>query len=727
MQQRALAKSVLSWRAFATRRASSRYKMRKVAQRIQNLRLSSALLGWRTSVDRNLRLRVVGQNACKRAQNAMLTATFATMKAYRGKKKRKKLDEQERAVVIDEMYDWNHQSAVKTCQRAIRSKQDAKRFREIFLEALRHQRESEALRSELAEVEWAQDEAISEATAHLRQQLVDQDEHFSVEMRAMQQHLTDAEKELAQHQQLKDATEQLHAQEAAKLDRMQVEQEQRHAESAANLDRTKLELLAQAEAVIEKEAAVATREANVSPAFAEAENAKEALAKERTERARVASKERVARQRLEQQLQEQAEREAALAKQVEALRSRVDEQQRQLTRQIRQAKKAAAATVDTTQDTRVTAAPRQQSPARPRRSSPQKKPKAKGGGPAAGAGPASWSSPFKPHTARSPLPLEERVAQGKAMLKSHGTAAARAAAAHPGNAVLKTRAEIDSLSEELAHAAEEKAQAEAKAQAEVERLAAKAAAEAEREKAHAEAERAAVEAAEAAAIESLQRGVQLNLFYASGKLKHGRFFWLDPAGMRSEEAAAAAATAAGQGAERVAAATLSWGKAARGESRKGQCKTEILRGVTDGPSISDAAELFNSMDKDHSGTLDASEISALYRQARGEKLSKKALSNALAVMDTDGSGSVDREEFLRWWQEDAASDLEKQADRAITVEIGGEGLEAAAAAAGDGSGGDGVMSLRLVAPSAEVKERVLLGLQAALRGTVAGEPSHDDL
>jgi hypothetical protein len=94
------------------------------------------------------------------------------------------------------------------------------------------------------------------------------------------------------------------------------------------------------------------------------------------------------------------------------------------------------------------------------------------------------------------------------------------------------------------------------------------------------------------------------------------------------------------------------------------------------------------------------------RQARGESLSKKALANALAAMDTDGSGEVSRDEFLHWWGENAASDLERQRDRALTVEVGGVATGGAAGEA---------LALRLVAPTVESKHQVLLGLQAALR------------
>jgi hypothetical protein len=194
-------------------------------------------------------------------------------------------------------------------------------------------------------------------------------------------------------------------------------------------------------------------------------------------------------------------------------------------------------------------------------------------------------------------------------------------------------------------------------------------------------------AARAEAVAELKQGVRLDMFFATGKLKHGRFFWLGPAG-----------PSAGQ-------ATLSWGKVAHAAARSS--KTEILRSVTDGPSLPAPGELFDALDKDRNGSLDAPEVGALYRQARGEKLSKKALAKALADMDTDGSGTVGRDEFLQWWSANAASDLERQRDRSLTIELGD---------ASNGAPADDGMVLRLVAPTVQSKDQILLGLTVVLGG-----------
>ena len=610
-----------------------------------------------------------------------------------------------------------HVRAVAICQRAVRRKQDTRRFDRLS-------QETAALRLQVAQME-----QMSEASASLQAQLVAQDEGFQVEMREMQKSLVEAERALAVKQQHEDAAQQLQAQSTAELLSMQED------------------LLAQAEALIadkqqleQREAAVAKREVKVSPAFGEIDSMSEALANERADRAkdRVArqrleeqlrkhvareagltkqaealqrrvqeqqkllvrmqaksagseavqqpaagnarpddrqkteldaqqspsrprrgspqklqaspdsvsealaneradrAKDRVARQRLEEQLRKHAAREAGLTKQAEALQRRVQEQQKLLVRM--QAKSAGSGTV---QQPAAGAADAQRSPNRPRRDSPQKlqaspdgsaqatqnksaasdavdqspgswfgpyrpheprsplsveerkaqgkamlwshgkaavraAPTASGGadpsqsgawvGPyrtASGAAEQSqsgpWFGPHRPHEPRSPLPAEERKAQGKAMLWSHGTAAARAAAAAGAkDKPSGTREEIRSLSSML------EAQAvQAQTEAESDRLAAEAAS--------AERAAAAEEAARDAGVALLQQGVRLDMFFATGKLKHGRFFWL------------AAPT------EQKGATSLSWGKAAHAAPRSS--KTEILRSVTDGPSLSLSASV----------------------------------------------------------------------------------------------------------------------------------------
>ena len=73
--------------------------------------------------------------------------------------------------------------------------------------------------------------------------------------------------------------------------------------------------------------------------------------------------------------------------------------------------------------------------------------------------------------------------------------------------------------------------------------------------------------------------------------------------------------------------------------------------VEPSPATKDAREWFDEFDTDRSGELDGGEVAALYRQARGESLSKRQLAAAMDVMDTDGSGAVDFAEFESWWHE----------------------------------------------------------------------------
>ena len=68
-------------------------------------------------------------------------------------------------------------------------------------------------------------------------------------------------------------------------------------------------------------------------------------------------------------------------------------------------------------------------------------------------------------------------------------------------------------------------------------------------------------------------------------------------------------------------ATLSWGKSLYAKS----AKSARLLAALPHPDIPDARSLFAEVDKDGSGALDAAEVGALYRRARGEKLGKKAL------------------------------------------------------------------------------------------------------
>ena len=61
-------------------------------------------------------------------------------------------------------------------------------------------------------------------------------------------------------------------------------------------------------------------------------------------------------------------------------------------------------------------------------------------------------------------------------------------------------------------------------------------------------------------------------------------------------------------------------------------------------------ELFMVLDTDGSNALDRAEVAELARHL-GKKLADNQLDTAMAEMDRDGSGEVDFQEFLAWWEE----------------------------------------------------------------------------
>ena len=68
--------------------------------------------------------------------------------------------------------------------------------------------------------------------------------------------------------------------------------------------------------------------------------------------------------------------------------------------------------------------------------------------------------------------------------------------------------------------------------------------------------------------------------------------------------------------------------------------------------------VFDTMDVDGNSTLDRSEISELGEAIMGESMTEEQLDAAMAVMDADGSGEVDFDEFLTWWTETVKRDEE---------------------------------------------------------------------
>ena len=166
----------------------------------------------------------------------------------------------------------------------------------------------------------------------------------------------------------------------------------------------------------------------------------------------------------------------------------------------------------------------------------------------------------------------------------------------------------------------------------------------------------------------VQRGLTMTMYYASGKRKHDRHFSLDPTTLE-----------------------LCWGKKADSKQKK----REKLHAVNGAPGRVNPAQLFEEMDADSSGFLDAAEVAALYKQARGEKLGKKALAAAMATMDADGNGKVEKAEFTQWWHANGG-DLDEHRDRALEM-----------------SAGD--VRLLVVAPYRQTKEQWVAGCRRLLR------------
>ena len=164
-----------------------------------------------------------------------------------------------------------------------------------------------------------------------------------------------------------------------------------------------------------------------------------------------------------------------------------------------------------------------------------------------------------------------------------------------------------------------------------------------------------------------EAGGALELYLASGKKKHSRYFWAS-----------------------INDGTIAWDK------KKGPKpnKVEPLESVEASPAIMTARQWFDAIDVNQDGSLDADEVGTLYQTARGEKLGKKDLAKAMAAMDITRTGRVSFNEFDLWWKE-AGGDLEKHRERAMTV------------VAGD-------VQLLLVAPDTQTKDQWIAGLQAIL-------------
>lgn len=101
-------------------------------------------------------------------------------------------------------------------------------------------------------------------------------------------------------------------------------------------------------------------------------------------------------------------------------------------------------------------------------------------------------------------------------------------------------------------------------------------------------------------------------------------------------------------------ASVDWAEAATrlANACHHQAGIEATRSANESPAEAEARarNLFDELDEDGGGTLDAGEISAMAERL-GAPLRKRELKEAMELMDEDGSGEVDIEEFLLWWQD----------------------------------------------------------------------------
>jgi hypothetical protein len=143
------------------------------------------------------------------------------------------------------------------------------------------------------------------------------------------------------------------------------------------------------------------------------------------------------------------------------------------------------------------------------------------------------------------------------------------------------------------------------------------------------------------------------------------------------------------------------------EGKKANKGPERLRSVSpDIPQFRDAKSWFDEIDVDDSGELDLIELAELYRMARGEKLSNKALKEAMAQMDKDRSGTVGFDEFDTWWKQNTG-DLEKKRHLAFTIQTAGT-------------------TLLLMAPTASAKRRWIIGITEVLHKQADEDDEDDD-
>eukprot|EP01052_Picozoa_sp_SAG31_P024119 SAG31_NODE_2031_length_6627_cov_1.575368_3_plen_191_part_00 len=85
-----------------------------------------------------------------------------------------------------------------------------------------------------------------------------------------------------------------------------------------------------------------------------------------------------------------------------------------------------------------------------------------------------------------------------------------------------------------------------------------------------------------------------------------------------------------------------------------------------GDDSEEAARIFDLFDSDGSGTIDIGELAAV-ASALGKKLKDSELVAAVAEMDKDGDGTVDKDEFEQWWQQQIRDERRQASDTSSTT------------------------------------------------------------
>ena len=67
-------------------------------------------------------------------------------------------------------------------------------------------------------------------------------------------------------------------------------------------------------------------------------------------------------------------------------------------------------------------------------------------------------------------------------------------------------------------------------------------------------------------------------------------------------------------------------------------------------TVEEIEACFKKFDKDNSGSLDSSELDALTTQLMGKPLTPNELASAQFILDGDGNGQVEMQEFIDWWR-----------------------------------------------------------------------------